>query len=144
MSDCLNLQIPLNSFHQSENMTHRERRSATRFRFLIGRPIMYDCTYGLWHTNAEHHAKICTDHNRQEMCLQDTRKNNIFATRKLHWNAEISIGGSNIQIREETTWHTCRVCWTSIVAYLTLPKCRLLCDVDYESMPSFPIFRCSL
>ena len=28
--------------------------------------------------------------------------------------------------------------------YLTLPKCRLLCEVDYESMPSFPIFRCSL
>ena len=28
--------------------------------------------------------------------------------------------------------------------YLTLPKCRLLYEVDYESMPSFPIFRCSL
>ena len=28
--------------------------------------------------------------------------------------------------------------------HLTLPKCRLLCEVDYESMPSFPIFRCSL
>ena len=27
---------------------------------------------------------------------------------------------------------------------LTLPKCRLLCEVDYESMPSFPIFCCSL
>ena len=26
----------------------------------------------------------------------------------------------------------------------TLPKCRLLCEVDYESMPSFSIFRCSL
>ncbi len=25
-----------------------------------------------------------------------------------------------------------------------LPKCRLLCEVDYESMPYFPIFRCSL
>ena len=25
-----------------------------------------------------------------------------------------------------------------------LPKCRLLWEVDYESMPSFPIFRCSL
>ena len=27
---------------------------------------------------------------------------------------------------------------------LTLPKCRLLYEVDYESMPSFPIFRYSL
>ncbi len=27
---------------------------------------------------------------------------------------------------------------------LTLPKCCLLCEVDYESIPSFPIFRCSL
>ena len=27
---------------------------------------------------------------------------------------------------------------------LTLPKCRLLCEVDYEFMSSFPIFRCSL
>ena len=26
--------------------------------------------------------------------------------------------------------------------YLTLPKCRLLCEVDYDSMPSFSIFRC--
>ena len=32
----------------------------------------------------------------------------------------------------------------STLPYLTLPKCRLLCEVDYESMPSFPIFRCSL
>ena len=29
-------------------------------------------------------------------------------------------------------------------SYLTLPKCRLLCEVDYESMPSSSIFRCSL
>ena len=29
-------------------------------------------------------------------------------------------------------------------SYLTLPKCRLLCEVDFESMPSFPIFRCSI
>ena len=28
--------------------------------------------------------------------------------------------------------------------YHTLPKCRFLCDVDYESMPSFSIFSCSL
>ena len=26
---------------------------------------------------------------------------------------------------------------------LTLPKCRLLCEVDYESMSSFPLLRCS-
>ena len=29
-------------------------------------------------------------------------------------------------------------------SHLTLPKCLLLCEVDYESMSSFSIFRCSL
>ena len=34
--------------------------------------------------------------------------------------------------------------YLKLLTPLTLPKCRLLCEVDYESMPSFPIFRCSL
>ena len=28
--------------------------------------------------------------------------------------------------------------------YVTLPKCRLFCEVDYETLPSFSIFICSL
>ena len=54
---------------------------------------------------------------------------------------------SSDQIRTETVPQSSDHYGTTKVAPpsdLTLPKCRLLYEVDYESMPSFPIFRCSL
>ena len=63
-------------------------------------------------------------------------------------NASKVVEAANARLRHinrhSWAWHIETIPFMSLYKTLILPKCRLLCEVDYESMPSLSNFRCSL